>query len=218
MRNLVKGRYISQTLIGLLLSIIPAVSLAADQDITEIMLRLRELVRPFTILIQSITYVAGVYMIARGLMLLKAFAMPLTQATRPGEIGGPLAYVIIGSLMIASLDTMNVLSRTFFGDRYFNVMYISSPEASDQIVESLLGYTGGDTTEDKWQQIWLTLVIYIQFIGYLAFVRGLFIMSHSGQPGVQPGSISKGIIHLVGGVLAVNFVPFVTAIQNTFLR
>ena len=57
----------------------------------------------------------------------------------------------------------------------------------------------------------------MQFIGFLAFLRGWFIIAHSGQPGVQPGSISKGIIHIVGGILAINFLPLVNAIHNTIV-
>ena len=60
-----------------------------------------------------------------------------------------------------------------------------------------------------------TIVLYVQFIGFIAFIRGWFIIAHSGQPGTQPGSISKGIVPIIGGILAVNFIPLVHIIHNT---
>jgi hypothetical protein len=50
----------------------------------------------------------------------------------------------------------------------------------------------------------------------ISFFRGLILLSKSGEPGVQPGSITRGIIHVVAGVMIYNIKGTVDALQYTF--
>ena len=60
-----------------------------------------------------------------------------------------------------------------------------------------------------------TLVLYIQFVGLLSFVKGWFILSKSVGYGAQQGSVSKGVTHILGGIVAINFISMVNIINNT---
>ena len=50
----------------------------------------------------------------------------------------------------------------------------------------------------------------------VAILRGFLILSKATGQGAQPGTISKGIIHIFGGILAVNIVTTVKVMTNTF--
>ena len=44
----------------------------------------------------------------------------------------------------------------------------------------------------------------IQVIGLIAFLRGWLLITKSTGEQPQPGAVSKGFIHVIGGVLAIN--------------
>ena len=58
----------------------------------------------------------------------------------------------------------------------------------------------------------------IQVAGLIAFIRGWLILSKSVQKdgGNQPGQLTKGMIHIVGGVLAMNVTRTIDVITATF--
>lgn len=196
---------------------LPMPVFAADlQDILE---NVRAVVHPLMGLVIIISYVAGIGMIFKGLGMLKAFGMPLTQASRPGEVAGPLVYICVGAILIYVPTATDIVSSTIFqGAPGFASIFGSGNQLNLQSMgkasDKLLGYAPV-SVEGQWADMIDTIVLYVQFIGFIAFIRGWFIIAHSGQPGTQPGSISKGIVHIIGGILAVNFIPLVHIIHNT---
>ncbi len=59
------------------------------------------------------------------------------------------------------------------------------------------------------------LVIIIQTIGLYAFARGWVLIARGAGQGQQPGNTGKGLMHIFGGILAVNIVGTVEMINNT---
>lgn len=55
----------------------------------------------------------------------------------------------------------------------------------------------------------------VRVVGYVSFVRGLVMLSHSADQGSQQGSFGKGFMHIIGGILAINIVETITVIGNT---
>jgi intracellular multiplication protein IcmC len=212
---------------ALSLILLPQVAFAAfvERDLQDIMQNLQKVLLPAMGLLLSISFVAGVFFMLKGVMMLKAFSMPLTQASKPGEISGPLVYLFVGAIMIYIPTSTDIVSQTFFGvggpsiftnasrsqtGGSFSVNLSAMGRASDQI----LGYAPV-SVEGQWAAMIDTIVLYMQFIGFIAFLRGWFMIAHAGQPGAQPGTITKGIVHIIGGILAINFLPLIKAIQNT---
>lgn len=186
-------------------------------DASTILYNLRhQIIAPFTKTLFALCYIAGIYFMWRGLGMLKAFGMPLTQASRPGEIAGPIVFLVVGALLLFLPTTTDIASQSVFGDNQSDIFSDGTVDygAAGKASEELVGYlpTG---IESKWADLIDTLVLFIEFIGFVAFVRGLFILSKAGNPGVQPGSITKGIVHLFGGVVAINFIPAVQIVHNS---
>ena len=60
------------------------------------------------------------------------------------------------------------------------------------------------------------VIMIVQFIGLVAMLRGFLILTKVTGQGAQPGTVSKGMIHIFGGILAVNIVRTVEIAINTF--
>ena len=196
-------------------------SLGDVGDIQTLMTRLERVLPAFWGLMVIIAYVAGLGFFLKGLLMLKAFSAPLTQQTRPGEISGPLVYLFVGTMMLWIAPSTDIISRSIFGSDFVKISIAGSDTGiagesyqRTQASSELLSYAPV-SIEGEWAAMFNTIVIYIRFIGFLAFIRGWFLIAHAGQPGVQPGTISKGLVHLVGGIMAINFVPLVKIIHNT---
>jgi len=205
--------------------LLPSVAHAAlENDIQDIMQNLKGLINPLTGLLLAISFISGILMILRGLLLLKSFSMPLTQATKPGEISGPLVYIFVGTVLIYIPSSTDILSNTLFGVGVKSIFpgshgggtFVPRLENMGKASDQIMGYAS-ISIESQWATLVDTIVLYMQFIGFLAFLRGWYIVAQAGQPGTQPGSITKGIVHIVGGLLAINFLPLVNAVHNTIV-
>ncbi len=205
---------------------IPTVALASitELDVQDVLENLKKILNPAMAMLLTISFIMGIVFMLRGLLLLKAFSQPLTQATRPGEIAGPMVYIFVGAVMIYIPTSTDVLSATLFGSGLPSIFpgaqgsssFVPRLEEMGNASDQIMGYSS-ITIESQWATMIDTIVLYMQFIGFLAFMRGWMLIAHAGQPGVQPGSISKGIIHIVGGILAINFLPLVNAVRNTIM-
>jgi intracellular multiplication protein IcmC len=204
-------------LIGLLCLFFTApAAYAADLD--TVLTNLSKIIHPFTVLVLVISFLGGVTFIWRGIGMFKKFGMT-GQMAQPGEIAGPLVYIFVGTILIFLPTTTQITIASIFGENeqgtsIFKNKQVNFPQDLGRATDDILGYIAPGL-EDKWGHLANTLVLYIQFVGFLAFVRGWFIIAKSGNPGVQQGSIAKGITHIVGGIIAVNFVTTVTFVRNT---
>ena len=80
--------------------------------------------------------------------------------------------------------------------------------------ESLLAYTPKST--DPFGPVKEGAIAIVRVIGYISFVRGLVILSRSGdQTSAQQGGVGKGFLHIVGGILAINILATISVISNT---
>lgn len=201
---------------GLLL--LPVIAHAAiEQDVQDILENLKKVLNPTLKLLLAISFVIGVVFILRGLMTLRQFSMPLTQATRPGELSGPLVYIFVGAVMVYIPTSTDVLSQTVFGGTQKSIFGAQGLGGMGKASDELMGYGVSQSVEDQWATLVDTVAYYVQFIGFLAFLRGWMLIAHAGQPGVQPGTISRGMVHIIGGILAINFLPLVKVIHNTIV-
>ena len=71
------------------------------------------------------------------------------------------------------------------------------------------------TEDNSWQQFMSVCYMVIQFIGVLAFIRGLVILSHVGGHGGHQGSLGRGLTHVIGGIFCINIYEFIKVILLT---
>ncbi len=186
-----------------------------NYDLQTILTNVSNIIVPLTAMVLMISFASGIYMIFHALTEMKKFGTVSMGQAQPGELSGPLMQLIIGAVLIylpTSTDTMmNSIfstSASIFGSGSINYQNLGTGS-------TLLGYAGGDSFSQQWASLANTLVLYIQFIGLLSMIKGWFILSKAGGQGAQPGSVARGFTHVIGGVIAMNFIGAVNVISNT---
>ena len=116
------------------------------------------------------------------------------------NIKEPIFYLLIAALLIYFPTAIDIVLNTSFGSS--NVLSY----ADSDVVSSAFG---GDSDLGE------ALVTIFQTIGLAAFVRGWVLIARAASQGQQPGGTGKGLMHVFGGILAVNIVGTVEMINNT---
>lgn len=146
-------------------------------------------------------YLTGVAFIFTGVNKLKKLGHRTAFMNVDSGVTGPLIMLTLGATLIYFPTFLEVTNTTFWG----------SPDiaAVDQL--QYKADKGSDLETALKPMIYM-----IQFIGMVAILRGFLILTKSTGQGAQPGTVSKGFVHIIGGVMAVNIVNTVNVIVNTF--
>lgn len=186
-------------------------------DIGTILANLRGVIIPLTSMVLVISFVIGIAMIFGALTKMKKFGTMMTmQSAERGEIGGPLVSFVIGAVLIylptstdLLMNTVFQTSQSMFGGSSINYQAMGQGA-------TLLSYSSASAgLSMMWADMANTLVLFIQFLGFVSFVKGWIIMSKAASPGHQPGTFSKALTHIIGGVVLINFIGAVNIIRNT---
>ncbi|MBB72856.1 MAG: hypothetical protein CMF50_10730 [Legionellales bacterium] len=148
-------------------------------------------------LIQFITafaYVAGFFLMFKAFFHLKQYGEMRTMMSSQADLKGPLANIFFGMALIFSPTIINVGLTTVFGDA------------------SVLSYPGDNR---GWDEMGQTIVLIVNFVGGVAFIRGLFHLNKVGSGQAQQGTFAKGIIHLIGGILCLNIIGAKNVLYTT---
>ncbi len=146
-------------------------------------------------LVTALAYVMGMFLIVKGVAGLKEAGEARTQMSAHHGLKGPLILVGIGTMLLYLPTSVGVGLDTFW----------TSPNP--------YGYeTPGD---DQWSALIQDAYLVVQLIGTISFVRGLIILTQLGGQGGQPGTLSKGLMHIIAGALCINMHDFLIAIQAT---
>lgn len=145
-------------------------------------------------------YVVGVGFVFSGINKLKKLGHRTAFMNVDSGMTGPLMLIILGASLTALPSMLGVINQTLWSD--------SAIKSAGELAYS------GSTTDFQTQ---IKPIIYIiQLIGLVALLRGFLILSKATGQGAQPGTLSKGVVHIFGGVLAVNVVQTVNVVTNTF--
>lgn len=145
-------------------------------------------------LIVAIGFVSGIGFVIGAIMKLKHVAQSQSSMMQREGISGPLVHFLIGVVLIYFAGFVNISTETLFG------------------TDSPMGYQAiaGGTFD-----AYITPIIDLtKLIGMIAFIKGLYILAKLGQQ-AQAGTLSKGLVHLIGGVLAMNIEATYTVLLNT---
>ena len=153
-------------------------------------------------LVVTIAQIIGVVLVFRGIAMYKIFATQSISSAQKGELAGPFVHIFVGVMLIYLGSTIDVSVETLFGSKMDSAGDIKAylPAGSDA----------------KWEALLSVLVKYFKLIGLLAFVKGWIILSKMGHAGAQPGSMGKGLTHIIGGILLMNMVDAMKLLSCTF--
>lgn len=172
-------------LLILLISPVSAYAINVDEMLTNI----QEQIPALTQFVTGFAYLAGFFFIFKAIYALKQYGDMRTMTSSNADLRGPITSAFVGAALAFSPTVISITLTTAFGD------------------DSLMAYPD---TSTGWDQMGKTLVNIVYFVGGIAFIRGIMHLHKVGQGQAQQNTFSKGIIHIIGGIMALN----ITAVTN----
>ncbi len=145
----------------------------------------------------AFSYIAGLFFMLRATYVLKEYGELRTMMSSQTSLVKPMTLYIIAVLFLFFPTTYHYAMETFFGQ------YNATP----------YGYSS--VNYQSWHGIISVVVQIIEFLGIIAFMRGLFLMTALAGGQSPQGTIGKGLAHLVGGIMAMNIVGVSYILERT---
>lgn len=146
-------------------------------------------------LIKYTSYVLGVVFMVKGVYAFRIYGEMRNMMSQQHSIRGPLTFLMVGCALMFLPSMQNTLVTTVFG----------SPDISPFSYMTSQGWTEGMST---------AIFGFVQIVGYIAFIRGWLIIAGTAQ-GHGQHTVAKGLVHIFGGVLAINIIGTQQILWNT---
>ncbi|STX28153.1 IcmC (DotE) [Legionella beliardensis] len=176
-------------------------SIASSADI---IINIAQSLLPVERLITGAAYVIGISFAFKAIYTLKSYGEARTMMSSHASLKEPLAYLFVAGIFIYFPTGLAILLNTTFGSS--NILQYASVSSQNPTLNTLFG---GDSMVGQ------SLALVIQVIGVIAFVRGWVLIARSSSQGQSPGGLGKGMVHVFGGILAMNIVLTLEIINNT---
>lgn len=156
---------------------------------------------PVERLVTGSAYIIGIFFAIKAIMGLKAMGESRSSmAGGQNHVKESVIYIVVASIFIYFPTALDIMIATTFGQ------------------PGIYGYPNNDSAAFIFggsSMIGQSLTTIVQVIGIIAFVRGWILISRASGHGQQPGGTGKGLIHVLGGILAMNIVLTLQIINNT---
>ncbi|MDF1758675.1 MAG: type IV secretion protein IcmC [Legionellaceae bacterium] len=152
-------------------------------------------------LVTGAAYLMGIGFAIKAFFTLKTHGEQRSSLSGTGNMKEAVMYVLVASMLLYLPSGFEALMNTTFG--YSSVLaYSQSPY--------LTGILGSDSAVGN------SLALIVQVIGLFAFIKGwIMIARGASQGGQTQGQTGKGLMHVFGGILAMNVVGTIEVIANT---
>lgn len=163
-------------------------------DISEMIINIAETLPPVLAMVSAASYIIGISMVIKGIFKLKEFGESRTMMSSHLSAMPSIITICVGGFLIFFPSSIEVGMQTIFN--YSNPLSYSSEDATTQeLIDSI--------------------VMIMQIIGSISFIRGMLLIKSSTGQGAQPGSFSKGITFVIAGILAINIYGTWEVLVNT---
>lgn len=159
---------------------------------------------PVERLVTGFAYLIGLAFAFKAIFSLKAYGEARTMMSKETNLKEPLIYLFVAGIFIYFPTALGILLTTTFGSK--SILEYGPTNSTNQTLSALFG--PGST-------VGRPIAIIIQTIGVIAFIRGWVLIARSASQGQPPGGTGKGLIHVFGGILAMNIVATLEVVNNT---
>ncbi|MGQ3888119.1 type IV secretion protein IcmC [Legionella sp. CNM-1927-20] len=170
----------------------------------DIIINIAKNLIPVERLITGAAYVIGVFFAFKAIYSLKSYGESRTMMSSHASMKEPLVYLFVAGMFIYFPTGLGILLNTTFGSP--NILGYVPVDSQNPTLSALFG---SDSAVGQ------SLTIIIQVIGLIAFVRGWVLIARSSSQGQPPGGLGKGMVHVFGGIVAMNIVLTLEIINNT---
>lgn len=170
----------------------------------DILQNIANTLEPVEKMITGLAYVIGLAFAFKAIYTLKAYGEARTMMATNTSLKEPLVYLLVASIFIFFPTGVDIMLMTTFGST--NILQYAPVSSSNDTLNNLFG---------PGSAVGKPLVLIIQTIGLAAFVRGWILVARGASQGQPPGGTGKGLMHVFGGILAINIVQTLNIINNT---
>ncbi|MBP9725957.1 MAG: type IV secretion protein IcmC [Gammaproteobacteria bacterium] len=190
------ANFLIALILPLFLSACGSVPDASSLDIEQMIVNLAKTMPSLLAMFTAGAYVLGFTLVLKGIYKLKEYGEMRTSMSSQTNLWPPLITITVGTILIFFVSGYQIGLQTLFG--YSSPLtYSSDTSSTDALVSSV--------------------VLIMQVVGVIAFIRGLLLLNSAGGHGAQPGSIGKGLTFVVGGLLAINIYGTWEVLVNTLV-
>jgi len=142
------------------------------------------------------TYLAGIFFAFRAIYLFKEYGEVRTMMATTTDLRKPLISMLVAVGLLYWPELYHSMMITIFDKPVLYSYHINTATENFNKMVNILGHI-------------------IQFVGFIAFIRGWILLSHVGQQGAQPGIVGKAMCHIAAGILALNIFATWDIISST---
>jgi hypothetical protein len=154
---------------------------------------------PATYMLIGFAYLGGMFLLITGIIRLTKTAQE--GARGPTGLGTLMTFVSSGALFSMG-QMIGLFSGTLFGtstvSTYANISTDVLPADDASLVAPIIE----------------SLMVFIMIVGFIAFIRGWFVLKAFAD-GSQQATLAQALTFLLGGTLAINLGDLVNALQQT---
>lgn len=188
---------------SLLVLLTPMATIAADSSgassgtaatLADIMMNLQSNIPWLRRLVVGFCYVFGLGLILKAVFMLKAFGQQKTMMASHSSVTKPMITLFIGAGLFYLPTVIDTSVASLFA--YGSSSVLDYPVASD------------------WSNLINPLIDIVKLLGLITFVRGWIMLAKYGsEGGGQQGVGGKALMHMIGGVFAMNIVATIDIVK-----
>lgn len=192
----------SQYLTGLGLSLavaflLPEPALAVT-GLASALFNLQDELGDVWVMLIALTRLMGIALGFLAVYKLKVYGRMTAFMSQEASLLQPMAYLFVGAMFWFTGPMLDVSVATLWGYDYDSV---KSYDLS---------------SNPTWSSLVEPITVLVRVIGLVAFLRGWFLILKGTQKGQQQGMLGKGLIHIIGGILAINLIGTVDLLRSSF--
>jgi len=160
---------------------------------------------PVQRLVTGTAYLLGIGFAFKAIFALKTLGEARTMtSSHNGSVKEPLIYFLVAAVLLYLPTAVEITLNSTFGSS--SILQYAPVDSPNKSLDALFGSSS---------LVGEALSVIIQTIGVIAFVRGWVLIARSASQGQQPGGTGKGLVHVFGGILAMNIVGTLEIVNNT---
>lgn len=171
-------------------------------DLLAILENLVSIVPSFSSFLSALCWViGGIFIISSILQASKRYDYGISQ----GSWRAPIAKFVIGICFIAFPSVVATMVGTFFGSTD-----IASAESIFQHAPKMTGIF----VDSNSQKIVKDLVIVVKVVGFIGFIRGLYLLNQTAAGNGGSRTYGQGMTFIIASTMAINFPLFVMLMEK----
>ncbi|HVT62611.1 MAG TPA: type IV secretion protein IcmC [Legionellaceae bacterium] len=149
-------------------------------------------------------YLMGLAFAIKAILTLKTHGEQRSSMSGTGNMKEAGVYLFVAAMLVYYPTAFKIFMNSTFG--YENVLAYAPMNTSTPLISNLFGNDN---------MVGYSLTVIVQVIGLVAFIRGWVMIARGSAQGQAGGTTGKGLMHVFGGILAMNIIGTLEVFHNT---